>query len=95
MTAGQYAAPTNGATVVVNPGVEFLFLDPTGTIAACTVTLPANPVDFQCLRIALSQIVTALTVGGGTLVGTLTTLGLAGFASFVYSVTAGKWARAG
>lgn len=90
----QYAAPTTGQTVTALAGVEVLMINPAGTLAALTVVLPANPVDGQDFCVCTSQIITALTITG-TIVGTLTTLALGGYAWFIYSATAAKWMRAG
>lgn len=89
----QYAAPTTGQTVTAD-GSNVLLLNPAGTLVALTVTLPANPSDGQDFVVATSQIITTLTITG-TIIGTLTTLALGGFARFVYSATAAKWFRAG
>lgn len=90
----QYAQPTTGQTVTANAGVNALFLDPAGTLVALTVVLPANPVDGQVFMMGASQIITSLTITG-TIVGTLTTLALGGFARFCYSGSASKWFRVG
>lgn len=90
----QYAQPTTGQTVTANPGVAALFIDPAGTLATLTVVLPASPVEGQGFEMGSSQILTALTITG-TIVGTLTTLALGGFARFRYSATASKWFRTG
>lgn len=89
----QYATPTTGATVT-GDGSRVIIINPAGTLANLTVVLPAAPVDGQVCILATSQILTALTITG-TIVGTLTTLALGGFATFVYSATAAKWFRAG
>lgn len=91
----QYATPTTGSTVTVVTGTTALLLNPAGTLVALTVALPSSPVDGQSITIATSQILSALTVSGGTLVGTLTTMALGGFARLVYGATAGVWFRAG
>jgi hypothetical protein len=90
----QYAAPSTGATVTANAGVHVLHLDPAGTLAALSVVLPASPANGQDFVISTSQTITALTITG-TIVGTLTTLALGGFARFNYSSSAAKWLRAG
>lgn len=90
----QYATPTTGSTVNANAGVEALMLNPAGTLATLTVALPVSPVDGQSFSISTTQIITALTITG-TIVGTLTTLSLGGYAWFLYSATAAKWMRAG
>lgn len=89
----QYATPTTGQTVT-GDGSRIIIINPAGTLATLTVILPSSPVDGQECILAASQILTALTITG-TIVGTLTTLALGGFARFVYSATAAKWFRAG
>jgi len=94
VVATQYAQPTTGQTVAAASGVSALFLDPAGTLLALTVELPANPVDGQVFMMGSSRIITTLTITG-TIVGTLTTLALGGFARFCYSASASKWFRVG
>lgn len=90
----QYAAPTTGQTVTALASTDVLQIDPAGTLATLTVVLPASPVDGQDFTVCTSQIITTLTVTG-SIVGTLTTMALGGFARFSYSATAAKWMRAG
>lgn len=90
----QYVQPTTGQTVTANVGVNALLIDPVGTLVALTVTLPPSPVEGQSFMIGCSQIITTLTITG-TIVGTLTTLAVGGFARFCYSATASKWFRVG
>lgn len=90
----QYSQPTAGQTVTASTGINMLFVDPAGTLLTLTIVLPASPVDGQVFNIACSQIITTLTITG-TIVGTLTTMALGGYARFVYSATASKWFRAG
>lgn len=94
VVATQYETPATGATVNASAGTEVLFLDPAGTLATLTVVLPPSPVGGQDFTIGSSQIVTTLTLTG-TIVGTLTTLAMGGFARFVYSNQAAKWFRCG
>lgn len=100
--AMQYAAPLTGATVAVAAGTTNLVLDPAGTIATLTLTLPAATAlqDGQILRISSSQTVTALTVtpGSGTTVSntptaiTISATGPYGY-EFVYRAANTKWYR--
>lgn len=90
----QAVTPTTGQTIVVAAGTTALLINPAGTLAALTVTLPASPVDGQTITIATSQIITALTVNG-TKVGALTTLALGGYAYYVYGADGAKWFRCG
>lgn len=74
----QNEVPLTGASLTLNqPGVGKLFINPAGTIAALTITLPASTllIDGQTLYINSSQIVTTLTLtaGSGTTLGTATT----------------------
>lgn len=87
----QYAAPLTGATVTVAPGQTRIIIDPAGTLAALTLAFPATPSDGQLLYVSSSQIVTALTVTGATVVGGLTALVAAAGLRYVYSLTANKW----
>lgn len=92
----QYTQPTVGQTVTVNnTGTINLLIDPAGTLATLTVTMPATPTDGDTVSIGTSQIITALTMNGGTLVGPLTTMALGGFATYIFGGTAAKWFRVG
>lgn len=100
--AMQYAAPLTGTTVAVAAGTTNMVLDPAGTIATLTLTLPAASLlqDGQILRISSSQTVTALTVtpGSGTTVSntptaiTISATGPYGY-EFVYRAANTKWYR--
>jgi hypothetical protein len=91
----QYATPATGTTVTVLAGTTVLQLNPAGTLATLTVDLTAVKVDGHEITISTTQILTALTISGGTIVGTLTTLAVAGFAKFKYNATADKFFRVG
>lgn len=92
----QYATPATAATINVGANAHtVLFVNPAGTIATLTINLPSNPVDLNRVEIGSSQIVTSLTIGNGTVVGTLTTIAAGGFATFVYSSNTSSWFRMG
>lgn len=92
----QYVAPTTGQTVNVNTnGYVQLFINPAGTILALTIALPGSPSDGDRLTLGSSQIVTGLTMSGGTVIGALTSLAVASFADYVYNATAASWFRMG
>lgn len=102
-------APLTGATLTVDAFTRQLIVNPAGTIAALTVNLPAasaTMVNGQRIGICGTQVVTALTLGGGTgntfnptqptamLVPVVT--GAASCFEFIYSktsATAGVWFR--
>ena len=103
-------APLTGATLTIDAQTRQLIVNPAGTIAALTVALPAasatTPYDGQRFGLCGTQIVTALTLTGGTgntfspavqtamLVPVVT--GAASCTEYVYSktsATAGVWFR--
>lgn len=95
-TSDAAATPATGATVTV--ATETVYIDPAGTIAALTISLPAAA-DGQEVRLVFSQSVTAVTwvrAGGatmGTEVPTAVTAGAgAGFVIRLrYRQTANQW----
>ena len=89
----QYVTPTTGTSVTILPATDALLLDPAGTLLALTVVLPTG-IDGKKVKIGSSQAITTLTMTG-TIVGTLTTMSLGGFAEFIYSASASKWFRTG
>lgn len=61
-----YLVPITGFSVTIGNGISSLILNPAGTLAAGTITMPAAPLDGQIVRFSSTQIVTALTVNAGT-----------------------------
>lgn len=92
----QPVSPLAADNVAVANATGHLLLTPAGTIATLTVTLP-NVCSAFANRITIfsSQAITVLTIatGSNTIVGTLSTLALGGFASFVLVGTV--WYRCG
>lgn len=93
----QYETPLTGATVNAADSTEMLVVDPAGTIAALTVTMPANPYDGQYFELATTQTVTALTMtaAGKTLKAALTAGTANGFGAWRYSKATTTWYRVG
>lgn len=90
----QIAAPTTGATIVVdNASVDIrLVINAAGTIATLTITMPSVPFDGQKVDICSSNIVTLLTMNGGTINGALSSLPTVNsFVSYIYESTGTKW----
>ncbi len=70
----DFAVPLTGFTLTMQTGT--LVLNPAGTLATGTVTLPLNPPDGAVAEISSTQTITALTVNantGDSLVGTAIT----------------------
>jgi hypothetical protein len=92
----QYVTPITGDTIAVTSSRNTtLLINPSGTLATLTVNLPLTPIDGDIVTMSSSQVITALTIGSGTIVGTLSTLSIAGFARFQYNAVANKWFRVG
>lgn len=90
--------PLTGFTQTVGNTTNVLVLEPAGTLATGTITMPASPVANQVVRIVSTQTVTALTHNpntGQTLKGALTTISANGYASWVYVASTTTWYRIG
>lgn len=59
-----YSQPVAAATVTMAANERRAILDPAGTLATLTITLPPNPVDGQLAGASTTQIITALTING-------------------------------
>lgn len=92
----QYAAPTVGQTVTINSnGHVQLLVNPAGTLATLTITFPSTPSDGDMIEMGCSQIVTALTMNGGTIIGSLAALAVGGGGTWIFSATASSWIKIG
>lgn len=97
----QYATPLAAATVVSAKTTGTMLLDPAGTLATLTVTLPPSPIDGQHWNLASSQTITALTlntsdsstISNNPTVLTVSTTTSYGY-TFVYRAANTKWFRA-
>lgn len=77
----QTVVPITAFTITPAAGTTLLFLNPAGTLATGTITMPANPGDAQLFCWMSTQTQTAVTVSANTgqsLVGTAVTAGVAG-----------------
>jgi hypothetical protein len=82
-----YSTPTTGTTVTLATGTQTAVINPAGTLAALTVTLPActSGYDGSIARYSSSQAVTALTLNAtsGTVSNGLTALSAGGGQKFI------------
>jgi hypothetical protein len=62
----SYQVPLTGFTITPPNGVSLLYLNPAGTLATGTLTMPATPGDGTQFCIEDSQTQTALTVSANT-----------------------------
>jgi hypothetical protein len=87
--------PTTGTTVTTAAGVTQLVLNPAGTLAALTVTMPPSPGDNQPFTLMTSQTLTSLTVSasGPTVNGAPTTLSANTSVKFRFMTSLNTWFR--
>lgn len=88
--------PTTGFSITIGSGVKTLILNPAGTLANGTITMPASPINGQEVRVCSSQIVTSLTVSanaGQTITGAPTTIGVGGGFAYIYNSSGTNWYR--
>ncbi|WP_070106502.1 glycosyl hydrolase family 28-related protein [Burkholderia plantarii] len=66
--AYMYSAPASGATVTIASGTQTALIDPAGTLAALTITLPAcsTAYDGSLVRLTSTKAVTTLTLTAAT-----------------------------
>lgn len=89
-------APTTGFSITPAAGVLTLELNPAGTLATGTVTMPATPGDNQQLVVMSTQIVTALTVSanaGQTINNAPTAIAANTSFGYRYNASLSKWLR--
>ncbi|HWD29282.1 MAG TPA: DUF2793 domain-containing protein [Rhizomicrobium sp.] len=94
----SYQQPATGFAIAVSNTAGRLILDPAGTLASGTITLPAAPKDGQLLRLSTTQGITALTLApatGQSVVGAPATLGANTSAEFTYRAANTTWYRTG
>jgi hypothetical protein len=98
-TSVQTFTPTTGTTVApvaVHEDIRAI-ITPAGTLSTLTFTLPIASSDGQHVSLSSSATVTTLTLNSaaGSVVGALTTIGVGGFANYVWSAVKTKWYRCG
>lgn len=91
-----YNVPLTGFAITVADNIAQLVLEPAGTLASGTVTLPAAPEDGDTVGISTTQTITALTISpntGQTIADAPTTLGVGGAVRFLYRAANTTWYR--
>ena len=96
-TSYTYNTPTTGQTVTLASGTETAIINPSGTLATLTVTLPAcnSGYDGSIARISSTQIVTTLTVNAtsGSVVGGPTSLAVGSGSGYLCRGANTTWYR--
>jgi hypothetical protein len=89
----DYVQPSTGFTIAFPNNTYDLILDPAGTLATGTVTMPTSPTDGQIAYIHSSQIISALTISSGNSgsVACPSTIGAGGSIRLFYKNSNTKW----
>lgn len=97
MLTKTYSTATSGTVTLLDTKQDQMFIhNAASLVATLTATMPSAPLDGQMVMIGSTLGITALTMSSGiTIVGTLTTLAAAGYATFIYESTSNKWYRIG
>lgn len=62
----DYQTPTTGFSYTFASGTQTLIMNPAGTLATGTITMPAAPADGMVIWVTTTQQIVALTVNGNT-----------------------------
>jgi hypothetical protein len=93
----DYQAPTTGFSYTFAAGTNVLVMNPAGTLATGTITMPASPADGMTITFSSTEQITALTLSGNTgqtIGGTQVTLLPANSAvQFIYRLSTTTWYR--
>lgn len=92
----DYQTPSTGFSYTITSPVTIFV--PSGTLATGTVTMPASPTDGMRVRIAATQIITALTLNANTgqsILNALTAFTAGGFAEYLFKSSNTTWYRIG
>jgi hypothetical protein len=95
-TSYDYQTPATGFSITLGDLKGVTILDPAGTLATGTITLPAKPGNGQLIRVATSQTITSLTVSpnsGQSIKNAPTTLSAGTGFLYIYRSTGTTWFR--
>lgn len=89
-----FSTPATGFALTLGDFVWHTVIDPAGTLATGTITMPPNPVDGQIVNVRSSQVVTSLTVSANTsqsIKGNPTSLAVGGTFECMFRLTNTTW----
>ena len=93
-SAINFQTPATGFSITLANTDWHVVLDPAGTLATGTITMPPTPFDGQIINIRSSQVITSLTMtpnSGQSVKGTPTTLALGGIIEAIYRAANTTW----
>jgi len=94
LQAYDYQVLTTGFSYTFTAGTQTLIVNPAGTLATGTITMPASPVNGMTITVSSSKQITALTLQGNTgqsITGAATFLPANGAVSYVYRLANTTW----
>ena len=90
----DYQTPTTGFSYTFAAGTTVLVMNPAGTLATGTITMPAAPADGMTITFSSTQTITALTVNANTgqsIVSAATVLPARQATTYVYRLSNTTW----
>lgn len=93
-TGYSFQTPATGFTITLGNTTWHTILDPAGTLATGTLTMPAAPVDGQVVNVRSSQIITSLTVAansGQSIKGNPSSFAVGGILECMYHLSNTTW----
>jgi hypothetical protein len=89
----DYQVLTTGFTYTFAAGTQVLVMNPAGTLATGTITMPASPADGMTITFSSSQQITALTMAGNgaSINNAVTLLPAKTSVTYVYRATGTTW----
>ena len=90
----DYQTPTTGFSYTFVAGTQVLVINPAGTLATGTITMPANPADGMTISFSSTQTITALTVNanaGQTINNAVNSLSAGQAVSYIYRSASTAW----
>ena len=93
----QYSTPTSGTITALDTQQDIHIIHNGASLSATlTVVFPTAPADGQIFGISSGLGITLLTnTSVKTIIGALSSIVAAGYASYIYDVTSDKWFRKG
>ncbi len=90
----DYQVPTTGFSYTFAAGTTVLVMNPAGTLATGTITMPAAPADGMTITFSSTQTITALTVNANTgqsIVSAATVLPARQAGGYIYRLSNTTW----